>query len=349
MNTLEALYFPTTEIFSGSQFPLFLLFPKVHILQPIEPVETGDDTADIFKSSGLCQAHTPCPLGENRDRFLHLIRDIRNRKDDYAAQLSNLTVAALSEKKSSIDDTSGGIVSSLLGTSFVQPEEETDLDVALWQARLLLKIAEQLDRDEEEVAMQMALLDDEEDGLFKTLQGEMDEEEETLFGELLQLKSRMARPPAGSIINRLKAWSKIYSCASIEPQVWLTQMEEAADSLLEKYEEKMKLPAQPFLQLEIPANIGWGSEDAVRKISEFTTQNSDLLNSLRSLILSGGGEEGSAPADWSEVLQQAFPKEDNGRSTVIFYNLAGISCGKLLGKETAVQQNILAAVRWQEQ
>lgn len=344
MNTLEALLFPNTEIFSARQFPLFLLFPKIHILHPAEPAETDHGVADIFNSGGLCQAHTPCPLGEDRDRFLHLIRDIRDRKDDYAAQLSNLTVAALSSKKSSIDDTSRGIVASLLGTGGMQPEEEDNTDAALWQARLILKIAEQLDKEEEEIAMQMALLDDEKDGLFKKLQGEMDEDEETLFDELIQLKNRMAPPTAGSVLKRLKAWSRIYAHSDIEPRVWLTQLEETADSLLEKYEEKMQLPAKPFLQLEIPANIGWESADAVRRISDFKEQNNTLLATLKELILSGE-DDTAAPGQWSETLQREFPQEETGRSTVMFYNMAGISCGDLLGKETAAQQNILAVVR----
>lgn len=349
MNSLETLLFPNTEIFSGRQFPLFLLFPEIHILQPVEPEETVHDGADIFNSEGLCQAHTPCPLGEDRDRFQHLIRDIRDRKDDYAAQLNILTVAGLSEKKSSIDDSSRGIVASLLGTAQVEPEED-DGAPALWQARLLLKIAEHLDREEEEVAMQMALLDDEEGNLFKALQGEMGEEEETLFDEVLQLKNMMSRPSAGSVLNRLKAWSLIYSRAAVEPRVWATQMEEAADSLLEQYEEKMNLPLKPFLQLELPANIGWGSENAYREAIGFRTANKELLSALWEMILSGNkGEDNTLEAAWSESVEQQFPKEQTGRITVMFYAMSGISCGNLLGKMSAPQRNILAVTRWQQQ
>ena len=167
MNTLDTLYFPGTVLLSGSQYPLFLLFPQVHILQPVEAGEHDGATAeqpDIFIKNGFCQAHTPCPLGDSRERFLHLIDDIRDRKDDYAAQLSSLTMAAMSVPRQQGDDTTQGIISSLLGTKAAEDEQakQETIELALWQARLVLKIAEILDREEEEIAEQLSLLDDRE-------------------------------------------------------------------------------------------------------------------------------------------------------------------------------------------
>ena len=137
MNTLDTLNFPGTVFLSGSQYPLFLLFPQVHILQPVEAEENDGATAehpDIFIKNGFCQVHTPCPLGDSRQRFLHLIADIRNRKDDYAAQLSSLTMAAMSAPRPRGDDTTQGIISSLLGTKTVEDEKEQReaVELALW-------------------------------------------------------------------------------------------------------------------------------------------------------------------------------------------------------------------------
>jgi hypothetical protein len=350
MSTLEALYFPGTEIYSGSQFPMFLLFQKTHLLQPVESTEATDNAADIFKTTGFCQAHTPCPLGENRDRFLHLIRDIRERKDDYAAQLSSLTVAALSDKKASVDDSSRGIITSLLGGHGVAAASREDIDLQLWQARLVLKIGEILDREEEEVAMQMALLEDEEDGLFKTLQGELEDEEESLFEELQQLKETISRPTATAIKNRLSAWSRLYRAGKVASQkVWLTHTEEAADLLLEKYEDQNGSAASIIAELELPANIGWGSADALEHIQSFKQQNNDLLKRVETSLAAPDSEEiKSLTTEWANALQNMFPREKNGRTTLTFYNMGDHGCSTLVGNSGESAGTLLAVVRWQK-
>jgi hypothetical protein len=348
MSTLEALYFPGTEIYSGSQFPIFLLLQKTHLLQPVESTEISDNAADIFKTTGLCQAHTPCPLGENRDRFLRLIRDIRERKDDYAAQLSSLTVAALSNKKASVEDSSRGIITSLLGGHGVAPTAQEDRDLQLWQARLVLKIGEILDREEEEVAMQMAVLEDEEDGLFKTLQGELEDEEESLFEELQQLKETISRPTATTIKNRLGAWSRLYRAGTVTSQkIWLTHMEEAADILLEKYEDLNGSAASIVAELELPANIGWGSADAIEQIQSFREQNDALLGRIQT-TLAAAGDEDIKPliTEWAAALQKMFPSEKNGRTTLTFYNLGDHGCPVLFGNSADATGSLLGVVRW---
>lgn len=347
MNTLKALYFPGTEIYSGSQFPASLLFSQIHLLQPVESIKTADNAADIFKTSGLCQAHTPAPLGESRDRFLKLIDDIKDRKDNYAAQLSSLTVAALSAEKASIDDTQRGIVASLLGHNHVVEAPEEKKDVLLWQARLVLKIAEFLDREEEEVAMQMALIDDDEENLFKTLQGEDDSDiEESLFDELQQLQRKLPQPPTSAIRNRLNAWSKLYltSCED-EPNIWLTHLAESADILLEEYENIAKVPASIIADFELPANIGWSRDYAATQILKFHEEHNVLLADISNSLYAKSSEHLSTLAsNWSSALETAFPEQETGRTLLSMYDLEDKCCADLLGK-TSRSGTILAVVR----
>ncbi len=134
MKKLNTLYFPDTVIFSESQYPIFLLLDTLHYISPIERVESTDSN-DIFVDRGLCQVHTPRPLGEDRDRFIHLIRDIQERKDDYAAQLSALTIAGMSGHQSKSDKESRtSILSTLLGGDILnqssKEEEERLADVS---------------------------------------------------------------------------------------------------------------------------------------------------------------------------------------------------------------------------
>ena len=202
MNTFDTLYFPDTVLPLYQQFPLALFFNTIHLLQPVEAKEDENDSSDPgsypFTEKGFCQVHTPSKLGVDRDRFLHLLHDIRNKKDAYVEQLSYLTLASLSAPASRGDNSKQAILSSLLQGM----EQDTDARdeqerLALWQARLVLKIAEILDQEEEELALQLAAIDDREIDLFRTLQGEIlesgegDEVVEDPFQELLELKQKL--------------------------------------------------------------------------------------------------------------------------------------------------------------
>jgi len=116
MNSLKTVLFPATVIHSIRQYPIFLLFSQINIIAPVESheQEMPEESTDTFINSGLCQVDTPCPLGENLDRFLHLVADIRTRKDDYAAQLSSLTLAAMSSSHSSGEQSERAIINEFL-------------------------------------------------------------------------------------------------------------------------------------------------------------------------------------------------------------------------------------------
>jgi hypothetical protein len=115
MNSLKTLYYPGTAIISLRQYPIFLLFQNVLILSPVEsdPIENGKESPDSFIKSGFCQVHTPHPLGKERNRFLRLVEDIKTRKDDYSAQLSSLTLAAMTAVAGQEEETERSITRSL--------------------------------------------------------------------------------------------------------------------------------------------------------------------------------------------------------------------------------------------
>ena len=82
MNYFNTLLFPDTELSKDRLYPLFLFFAPIHFLKPIESPPDSEEKAesDIFMDQQLCQAHTPVPLGKNRERFLHLVNDIKQRQ-----------------------------------------------------------------------------------------------------------------------------------------------------------------------------------------------------------------------------------------------------------------------------
>ena len=84
MNDFKTLLFPDTDLSKDRLYPLFLFFAPIHYLKPIEssPGDEEKSECDIFMDKQLCQAHTPAPLGKNRERFLRLANDIAERQDD---------------------------------------------------------------------------------------------------------------------------------------------------------------------------------------------------------------------------------------------------------------------------
>ena len=357
MNTLDTLYFPGTDIHSVRQYPLFLMFQKVHLITPVEgdPVEGGKESPDSFIKSGFCQVHTPCPLGADRSRFLHLVEDIKNRKDDYAAQLSSLTLAAMTPSGTPAEDSERAIVRSLYGQT--EPEgrsQEREKADQLWQARLVLAIGELLDHEEEEIAMHMAMLEEEEKGLFQELQGEDDSaDEDNPFAELSLMKSKLHGSHAGNIKKRFQAWRTLFSASAMECPVLLTGSPDSGDLLLEMYDKKIGQPAPQVAELPLPAFVGWNSAEAGQMVREFAEKHRELLARLEGALGSlAAGAEVSGDKEcqglqeltdpWAKALDGDFPADRFGRIPVKIYLLPKLSCSAILSKvqSTAVNGSV---------
>ena len=360
MKTLDTLYFPDTVLPVRQQLPLALFFNTIHLLQPVEDgvKEDGEESSDPsgypFTEMGFCQVHTPSKLGSDRDRFLHLIHDIRNKKDAYVEQLSYLTLASLSVPASRGDNSKQAILSSLLqgmGQDDVTGEQER---LALWQARLVLKIAEILDQEEEELALQLATIDDNEIALFRSLQGEIRESgeeegvEEDPFLELLELKQKMNQPRPGMIKNRLRAWTRLYLSGPLpeKPWLWTTRRQEAADILLEQYEKESGQAPLSLLQIELPARISQENTDVIREVEQFRTEMQPDLQELAAILGKLVSTEMSIVSDpvslvpqaqawqekWNSRLESSFPASQYGRTPLTIYLLAETSFPTLTGE-----------------
>jgi hypothetical protein len=361
MDTLETLYFPDTVLTTDGQSALFLLFNPVHVLQPVE-TDTAEnpitEPTDTFMDAGFCQVHTPAPLGTDRDRFLHLVRDIQNRKDDYAAQLSSLTLASMSVPLSSNGEARHEIISSLFGIPDKDPadkEKEEAQQAELWQARLVLAIGEILDREEEEIADAMSMLNSSETALFDRLLGKDEEfEDEDLFKDLKQLKEKVNPPRPGMIKNRFRAWLSLYRAGNLPDWwLWTTTRLEAADILLEMFEKKTDRMSIPLWQSELPAATGIELMDHMDKIETFKkdarafiTGITKKFNDLVRQEISAGSEyEVALPEaaawgeEWEALLETHFPTELYGRTPICFHLLCNLSLPELAGARSGTGGN----------
>ncbi len=332
MISLNTLLLPDTDICKDRLYPLLLFFSPMHFLQPVEPDPERDQQTDcdIFMEQGLCQGHTPVPLEKSRERFLHLVNNIRERTDDYGAQLASLTMAAMSAPASAKrGESKHEIISSLLGSNSLAISSSAE-EIELWQARLVLAIAEILERDEDELRHNLNMLDSQEMEMFRSIQGD-DRDEDDPFAELEQIKARLEtrRPQAEK--NRFKAWLKLMNRFQYSGNLfWLASSQDSADQIINIFEKRTSGIAIPVLSLPLPAHINISTAYLVKQIREFQRDAEEIhlaiKNDLENLARINNYDPGSAEmllpgaTDWVEkwevTLEEHFPASNHGRSAV---------------------------------
>ncbi len=332
MISFKTLLFPDTDICKDRLYPLFLFFAPIHYLQTVEPDPEGEQRtdSDIFMEQGLCQGHTPVPLEKNRRRFLHLIKDIKERRDGYTAQLASLTMAAMSAPPAAKrGEAKHEIISSLLATQAL-PSSSSDRETDLWQARLVLAIAEILEKDEAELRENLDMLDSREIEMFRSLKGD-DRDEDDPFAELEEIQARIETRRPHAEKNRFNAWLRIMRYFQPPDGLfWLASSQDSADQIISRFEEKTGGLAIPVLSLPFPARIDISADYLLKEISTFHEASKQLRqeigNELENLARAENYDPGSTelllpgnadwPAAWEALLEDRFPASNHGRSEV---------------------------------
>ncbi len=346
-----SLVFPNTDIFGYRQFPILLFGCPLYYLQLVEPDPNDDvqDENEIFINSGLCHPHLPAPLADDRERFTRLIKDIRERKDDYAAQLSALTMAALSDNKAR----SGGeeryqIISSLLDSKVIADSADRDEQLDLWQARLVLAIAEILNKEKEDLLQEMQLLDAQEIEMLRSLQGETDTDDEDPFAELQRIKADLDGARPREIKIRFQSWLRLMKHAPLpDTKLWVASSPEAADELFIEFDKRNEGTPLPILELTIPDRIEAGPIYVVSRVKSFledsATLREKIIAEFEMLVNKGGLSPDSAenllPSGsehsslWGEMVEEHFPAGSHGSASLRFYLLPNCTISTLLRLE----------------
>ena len=306
-----------------------VLFPLVQVFAPVvylRSVENDDpeeaDQSPLYHAmidQGLVRFVCPAPLAENRDRFLQLVHDLQHRRDDYAGQLSNLTLAGLGRREGSESKTS--IIGTLLKqTGIEQTKEEEQRSMVLWQARLVLKLGEIFDREQEELQEHLNKISDREQGLLEKLR----EENEQPFS-LTRALNNAGSITDGQLRLRLKAWSRLFALGTKQQDpgsIFITTNRETIDQLADHYESIHNRQPGRILSLLLPA--GRTSESFAEQRDGFRKEGAELLETIDTL-LNHPDTEKAAPtlegpdSDWARLLEHHFPAADNGRCILTLY------------------------------
>jgi hypothetical protein len=346
MNSFETLFFPETTIFNEKRYPLLLFFTPLHFLQVVEsgPESVPDAEAELFLKSGLCQAHTPAPLGDNRTQFLKLIRGIGEGQDSLTTRPKKLTTTSPSALAGNESDTiKQSIVASLLRQYGVE-HSTTGTEMQLWQARVVLALAEIFDNQEEALGEQLSFFNKDEIAAFRSLKGAADPNKEDLFNELADITAQLENSHSGGMSKRFEAWLLLLQNQPVVPvKVWLASTRDSANQLFDRYESSGHSHAVPLLKLSLPAQIEASGKYALAQIEEFQRKTMPIhqgivadFQRISETMPYVDGDESLLPysTDWAEqwegALHDFFPISNHGRQDATFYLLPNQPIERLL-------------------
>ena len=404
MSVHIAYIFPNILPQDDVVFPLAQLFSQLLFLRPVEDDLPKADTPLLQvlahqqknrvekqpDENRLLAFTCPAPLAEDRERFLGLLQDIRSRPEDYTGHLSNISaghapVAPEHEQEHAIMDTLLHQTGIQTGSGKHTPEpanrqEKNASSVLLWQARLLLKLGESVDKQQADIRNNLARVSQQQEALLRELRteqrkGEGDRVDLSLFNTLPTL-ARNARNSSDDIPVeqqrlRLKAWSRLFflSKSTFEQTVFISQSSDAIEALLEHYQQatgtgtakqiRLPLPFLPSLSACVAEENEQEEDDILALLAQrdqFQQEASTVLAAIREFLQSPKNSASSsltatAEQEWIALLDRHYPisdkadkinKANNGRCTLTLYFFPEIS-PKQLFFETFVSQDSLTA------
>ncbi|MCF6186679.1 MAG: hypothetical protein L3J49_04280 [Desulfobulbaceae bacterium] len=333
---MSACIFPETVPGDAILFPLVQVFSPIVYCRAVEDDEIPEvlqsPLARDLEEAGLGTIHVPSPLGEQRERFLALIKDLKNRGDDYAARLKNISLSGIGRGGRSRRESKNAIIENLLQSKGVQDEVREKQDMLLWQARLLLKLGEIFDAEQLCLKRDLEKISEMENGLFSELRKEHGQP----FSLTKNIRSATGRTD-GLQGLRLKAWTRLYCLGddrpAVPPNCFISTNQDAVDLLVEEYERLDARTGQCFLKLLLPS----GENKPLPPERLQALQEHELFDRLQALLadpMAGQQEQVDVFADdtgaWAELLETIYPAAEYGRCRLHLYVLPKVQPCKLL-------------------
>lgn len=341
MNKSIACVFPETLPDERLLCPLVQVFGQVVHLQAVEndprPVT---ETALIrqCREKGRLLGFTPAPLGEHRQRFLALVQDMRRRGDTYISQLSMLTLAGLNRRDQ--QESRQTIIDDLLHRSDIHLEQNAEQ--LLWQSRLIVKLGEIYDIDQEALRQALeeissrqgkvlaALCDDDDNPfIFSAAPQNLDQETDTVLR------------------HRLKAWTRLcFHGGKSAPGLLVTRHRTALDLLHEVYEKQQRQSPRLLATLEIP-QIQSASEPGVVTTAPLGEQCRSLSMVLTTITASASSMRfddaqeqllTKGVSEWSEAIARHVDPAQTATCGLELYMFEGTTASALFTESYAVER-----------
>lgn len=341
MTQVTALFSPETSPDPADLHPFLLLCDELFFYAL--PDKAGQQK--------LWTGYTPVLLsGEEQARFQSLAQELKGHEAEFHGGL----LASLSADYHDLDEASAGSLASRLRSGKKTARPQKTEDEILWQAMLILKLAEMFREEEREIAQGFLAVSNKEAELFAAIRGEEagDEGEDEEDQALRELAA--ATPQGGSALNlkRLaRAWGRLFirDAKATKFPLLITSHEKLPEILAEVYEALTnRLPIQ-LVSLALPTQPE-SEADPAALAEKFKAATRDSRDHFNQLLLAIAASE-TISAELLAELQGAgndlnraalpFLKRGSAEKAMRFYAYEGTSFIDLfasLGGETRPAQ-----------
>jgi hypothetical protein len=326
----SALIFPETEPLVHDIGKLLFFFNNLSYYLPTESDNTELNSLIPFK--GLCSGYAPAPLEDDLDRFLALLQELENsRPEDLARLFSSAKAPIATGQIRDQDESSAGSVLAALQED-ADHKAEVVYKEQLWQARLILKLAETLARREKEVQQGLARVMSDEQKIFASLEGLPETEAAKSNTDYSEIGSRQFIP------IRLKACAQLFlaDSSNSRPDTLVTACPDSANLLLEGYENNWGATPQKLFSLAIPNFFSTEQYLEARNILRNAAEESlkYFENFLRESAekLAGISFEQKYIDVWGRTIETSCPSPSEKYNKLDFYYFPGTSPDLLFRK-----------------
>ena len=275
MTQLTALRFPDTLLTTASVSQELFFFDRINFYQSTES-EIGDNL-DPLADLKLCAGYPPAPLGDDLERFRMLLSELKGHEGEfYSGVLSSMTLDYLGNRDG---EKTWELISSLQRQGKTGKDKKArNREEILWQARLLLKLSEVMQYEEEAMEASMASVADLERNLFRQLKdGDVNHQDGSFA-----LKLAPAARPSGRIGPLLKAWGQLFLEDRKAHGILSTNNAEAALTLLDVEESLTGQVPKRTAKLILPSPLMMDGFSGKRE--DFRSTVADILNDFAGLL-----------------------------------------------------------------
>ncbi len=343
MNIMKGLYFPDTAPSHSRLDSLLCLLDEIEYYRIVEGEE---DDGDSFPYR---QGRVVLPLGEQREHFLAMIRDIKaHAADFYGGYLATLSADAL------VDRDESSVHQLIAGLHGVKKETDPDprLTQKIWQARLVLRLAEMLNRERLELARDLSELKRSERALFEGLKGELDARDQDEGGVIDTGNNISGLGQEGPGCERLlKAWSVLYAMDPEQAPLLVTGSEEAAAHLFDGWEELTGSRPPLLAAIELPDVAEPEAIPACR--AELAEARGAMKAAVNDILTSASADGDAVFERAARLWREKLPAQAGPRNLLELYLLEGHSFNQVWSRLsglppseiTGQRQRIAAVVR----
>ena len=359
MTRLSTLLFPETVPPMQSIATLLCFFDTAAYYLPIESGDSHLEPAQLLQ--GLCTGYAPAPLGSDRDRFNHLIKELQSSRSEDITRLFSFAKAEISSGQIRDQDESSA---GALFTTLHKPTDSSSseqLRERLWQARLVLKLAEMLEENEAQIRNGLAAVTNVEQRLYGSLlgTGEQDPDElASITGDVTgvpensfaQQSKDQPRSQADLLISlRIKAWAELFLVDRLKKPACLlaTAQKDAAALLIDGCENVFHKPPEKLLSLLLPVAPVLGADDEaaeefLNRRNKIQTEVNGSLAAIDDFLLETAGLSGTGPGtikipadldrevhSWNAAVLDTFPGSIESSKMLDFYCFPAISIEQL--------------------